>query len=67
MDKPKIVEIVVTDERGVEHTLRCADGLDVTFSEDDKTIWVVTMPPAKRRSLSIASGRWISFRLTYAD
>jgi hypothetical protein len=72
MDKLTITEIVVTDERGQEHALRCSHGLAVTTAEDG-AIWAMPLAsakkraPAKKRALMVAAGRWVSYRLTYAD
>lgn len=60
----KPIEIVVTDERGETHVLRSIHGLIVT---DDGFISAITNPPGKQKTLHVASGRWIAYRLDYSE
>ena len=60
----KITEITVTDERGETHTLRCSKGIDLDFGEAGEIVAVTAPGVSKNLVLSIAAGRWISYRLT---
>ena len=58
----KIIEVVVTDERGETHTLRCEKGIDLDVSETGSLLACTVAGAVPRLTLTLAGGRWIGFR-----